>query len=95
MYTGIEDEFFDAVSISLMSGIWTTKQMMDFMGAAFNIKDSKFQKKTIVIGMMLMPGKHNAENIASVLMSLVNRYKSLDILFIVSIFVNIFFKLNK
>jgi len=61
-----------------MSDIWTTKQMIDLMGAAFNLIDSKFQKKTIVIGMMLMPGKHNAENIASALMSLVNRYKSLD-----------------
>ena len=78
MYTGIEDEFFEVVSISLMSDIWTNKLMLDIMGVAFNMINAKFQKKTIVVGMMVMPGNHNAENIASALMTLVNRYQTLD-----------------
>ena len=78
MYTGIEDEFFEVVSISLMSDIWTNKLMLDIMGVAFNMINAKFQKKTIVVGMMVMPGNHNAENIALALMTLVNRYQTLD-----------------
>lgn len=78
MYTGIEEEFSEVVSISLMSDIWTNKLMLDIMGVAFNLINAKFQKKTIVVGMMVMPGNHNAENIASALMTLVNRYQTLD-----------------
>ena len=78
MYTGIEEEFSEVVSISLMSDIWTNKLMLDIMGVAFNLINAKFQKKTIVVGMMVMPGNHNAENIAAALMTLVNRYQTLD-----------------
>jgi len=78
MYTGIEEEFSEVVSISLMSDIWTNKLMLDIMGVAFNMINAKFQKKTIVVGMMVMPGNHNAENIALALMTLVNRYQTLD-----------------
>ena len=45
MYTGIEEEFSEVVSISLMSDIWTNKLMLDIMGVAFNLINAKFQKK--------------------------------------------------
>jgi hypothetical protein len=36
---------------------------MDFMGVAANIINKNFQKTTIVIGLEMMPGSHNAKNI--------------------------------
>ena len=48
------------------------------MGLAVNLINRKFQRKTLVIGMKLMPGPHNAENIIAVITDLVNRYETLD-----------------
>ena len=76
LHITIEDILNDAISICLISDIWTN--MLDFLGLAANLINSKFEKKTLVIGMMLMPGAHNAENIALAITTLINRYKSLD-----------------
>lgn len=48
--------------------------MLDFMGLSANIINNNFEKKAIVIGMMLMPGNHCAENIKIAIEKLVNRY---------------------
>ena len=64
----------ESLFVTLISDIWTTPQMLDFMGLAVNLINHKFQKKTIVIGMKLMPGAHNAENIAMAIEELVNSY---------------------
>ena len=64
----------DSLFITLITDIWTTPQMLDFMGLAVNLINHKFLKKTIVIGMKLMPGAHNAENIAIAIEELVNAY---------------------
>jgi len=42
---------------------------MDFMGVAANIINKNFQKSTIVIGLEMMPGSHNAENIKVAIIS--------------------------
>ena len=52
--------------------------MLDFMGLAVNIINGKFEKQTLVIGMKLMPGAHNAKNIISAITDLINRYTSFD-----------------
>ena len=64
----------NAASVCLISDIWTNKSMLDFMGLAVNIIDSSFNKKTLVIGMMLMPGNHCAEYIKEAIEALVNNY---------------------
>ena len=48
--------------------------MLDFMGLATNIIDLNFNKTTVVIGMILMPGNHCAENIKEAIETLVNRF---------------------
>ena len=63
LYEAINEKLEDAVSVCLVSDIWTNKQMLDFMGLSANIINNNFEKKAIVIGMMLMPGNHCAENI--------------------------------
>ena len=63
-----------SISICLISDIWTNKQMLDFMGLAANIINSNFERETIVIGMILMPGNHCAENIKLAIESIVNDY---------------------
>jgi hypothetical protein len=63
-----------AESICLISDIWTSKQMNDFMGLAVNLINSQFEKSTLVIGMCMMPGAHNAENIKLAIETIVNRF---------------------
>lgn len=64
----------NAVSVLVISDIWTNKQMLDFMGIAVNIIDKYFVKQTMVIGLEIMPGRHNAENIKKAIEDLVNSY---------------------
>ena len=70
----IESKLNQAESICLISDIWTNRQMKDFMGLAVNMIDSYFEKSTLVIGMCIMPGSHNAENIKLAIESIVNRF---------------------
>ena len=66
--------FAKAYSVCLISDIWTTKQMLDFMGVAANVINNNFEKTTIVIGLELMPGSHNAENIKKAIEDIVNKF---------------------
>ena len=74
LYEAINEKLVDAVSVCLVSDIWTNKQMLDFLVLSANIINNNFEKKAIVIGMMLMPGNHCAENIKIAIEELVNRY---------------------
>ena len=79
MYAEIEDLLVNAFSICLISDIWNTRSMLDFMGLAVNIIDKSFSRKTLVIGMRLMGGPHNAENIIKAIMDIINRrYPNVD-----------------
>ncbi len=71
----IEKILQNAQSICLISDLWTSKSMLDFMGIAVNVIYSNFEKETIVIGLELMSGAHNAENIKIAIERIVNRYK--------------------
>jgi hypothetical protein len=64
----------NAVSVLVISDIWTNKQMLDFMKIAVNIIDKYFVKHTMVIGLEIMPGRHNAENIKKAIEDIVNSY---------------------
>ena len=65
----------NAVSIVLISDIWTSKFMLDFMGVAAIVIFSDFTKKTLVLGLDLMPGNHTAENIKVAIENIVNKYE--------------------
>jgi hypothetical protein len=54
----------NAFSVCLISDIWTNKSMLDV----------NFNRKTLVIGMMLMPGNHSADYINEAIEILVNIY---------------------
>jgi hypothetical protein len=64
----------NAFSVCLISDIWTNKSMLDFMDLASKIIDVNFNRKTLVIGMMLMPGNHSADYIKEAIETLVNIY---------------------
>lgn len=63
-----------AISVCLISDIWTNKQMLDFMGVAASIIDQNHKRRIVVLGLKLMPGKHNAENIKTAIEDIVNEY---------------------
>jgi hypothetical protein len=46
----------DASSLSLITDIWTNKQLKDFIAVAANIINEKFEKQLLVIGITRMPG---------------------------------------
>lgn len=64
----------EAHSVCFISDIWTNKQMFDFMGLAANIININFEKETIVLGLEIMPGSHNAENIKKAIEDIANVY---------------------
>ena len=74
VYTSINEKLIDAEYITLISDIWTNRQMHDFMGLAACITSSSFKREMLVLGMMIMPGNHCAENIQEAIEKLVNKY---------------------
>ena len=63
LYESLETKLESALSLCLISDIWTSKQMLDFMGLAASYTDKFYERHVIIIGMMLMPGNHSAEYI--------------------------------
>jgi hypothetical protein len=63
-----------SISISLITDIWTNKQLKDFIAVAANIIDEKFNKELLVIGFTRMSGRHCAENVKQGVESIVNKY---------------------
>ena len=53
----------NTICFSLISDIWTTKNLHDFLAISVNISNIYFKRETLVIGMIKMPGNHNAERI--------------------------------
>lgn len=70
----IQKLFDDAISVCIISDIWTNKQSYDFMGIAASIVNSVYEKEVVVIGMELMKGSHCAENIKLAIESVINDY---------------------
>jgi len=66
----IEEKLISASRVCLITDIWTNKQMLDFIAVSANI----IYEETVVIGMIKMPGPHNAENIKIGVEKIVNEY---------------------
>jgi hypothetical protein len=72
----IETKLMDAETICLITDIWTTRQMVDFIAVAVNITNEDFEKETFVIGMKVFGGRHTAERIKHKIEEIVNEYQN-------------------
>jgi hypothetical protein len=71
----IDQKLDNALTITLITDIWTNKIMADFIGLAAVIVNKFKEREFFVIGMMGMPGNHTAENVKYAIEHLVNNYK--------------------
>jgi hypothetical protein len=63
-----------SISISLITDIWTNKQLKDFIAVAANIIDEKLNKELLVIGFTRMSGRHCTENVKQGVERIVSKY---------------------
>ena len=75
MKSVIDSRLDSALSICLITDIWTNVVMADFIGLGASIINECFESELLIIGMMSMNGNHTAENIKIALERLVNSYK--------------------
>ena len=72
---GLESKLQDATCISLISDIWTTKGLIDFLAICISTSDLNFKREIIVLGMIQMPGRHAAENVKAAIEDLINKFE--------------------
>ena len=72
--TTIGAKLASAEKICLITDNWSDPQMRSFIALATNIVYADFNRDTIVVGMMNMPGEHRAENIQECVQRLINKY---------------------
>jgi hypothetical protein len=58
--TVISNKLSDAKFITLITDIWTNKSVSDYLALGASINNISFGKETLIIGMVKMPGSHNA-----------------------------------
>lgn len=71
----IEKKLQKAVFISTTTDIWTNKQMYDFIAVSANTISQDAAIASIVIGMIPMPGRHDAEHIKIAVEEIINRFE--------------------
>jgi hypothetical protein len=54
--------------------LWSNPKLVSFLGLAAMITYENLEKDCVVIGLEIMRGKHNAENIKSVIEKIINEY---------------------
>ena len=69
----ISRKLMQAEFICLITDIWTNVSMVDYLALGASIINSAFIKEILIIGMIKMPGVHNAENIKIAIESIINR----------------------
>ena len=75
MKDAIDSKLSEALTVSLITDIWTNKIVADYIALGAFILNKFYQHEFLVIGMTSMSGNHTAENIKIVLESLINQYK--------------------
>jgi hypothetical protein len=70
----IETKLDSALTICLVTDIWTNKVYADFLAVAVIMVNEHYEQEFFVIGMKSMQGKHTAENIKPMIESIVNSY---------------------
>ena len=71
----IEGMLDTSLAVTLIVDIWTNTKMVDFLGLAAVIMNSKGMKESFVLGMTTMRGRHNAENVKLAIERVVNKFK--------------------
>ncbi len=64
----------EARGICLIVDIWSSSQMVDFIGLAATIMYKNFVFEWLIIGLDRMIGSHNAENIKIAIEKIINRF---------------------
>ena len=70
----IKNKLHEAKSVSLVTDIWTNRQMLDFIAVSANLTNEAFEKESLVIGMKRMAVSRCAENIKSAIEKIVNMF---------------------
>ena len=71
----LEWKLVNALCICITSDIWTTKALLDFLAICATLSSFDYTRETIVIGMVQMPGNHNAENVKEAIEEVVNKFE--------------------
>ena len=71
--TVITNKLVDAKFITLITDIWTNASMIDYLALGASIINTSFIKEILIIGMVKMPGSHNAENIKKAIEIIINK----------------------
>ena len=71
----IDNKLDKALTICLVTDIWTNRIKADFIGLAAIVINESFRQELIVIGKNPMTGNHTAENIKKEIEFLINSYK--------------------
>ena len=74
LYNVIEQKLDDALVITLILDIWTNKVGADYIAVAVSSTNSSWNHEVFTVGMMLMPGAHNAETIKVAVQEMMNKY---------------------
>jgi hypothetical protein len=77
MFKAIETKLQNALTISFICDLWSTKQMRELCGLAAAYTDAYFHRHTIVIGMSEMQGGPSAVNIQKAIDEIILNYSSL------------------
>ncbi len=64
----------NTICFSLISDIWTTKNLQDFLPMNLNISNIYYKRELLVIGMIKLPCNHNADRIKEAIEDLVNSF---------------------
>ena len=70
----IEEKLRLACVIILITDIWSSSQMADFLALSVMICYDNFEKECYTIGLKRMPGSHNAENVKITIELIINEY---------------------
>ena len=71
----ISNKLIEAKFITLITDIWTNASVSDYLALGARIINPSFNQETLIIGMIKMPGAHNAENVKIAIESIVNKIK--------------------
>ena len=73
---GLKDKLNRAKSITMITDLWSNKQMIPFIGLAVSYTFENLEQQNYVIGLKRIYGKHNAENIKGLIEEILSEYES-------------------
>ena len=72
---GLKDKLNRAKSITMITDLWSNKQMIPFLGLAVSCTFENLEQQNYVIGLKRIYGKHNAENIKVLIEEILSEYE--------------------